>query len=71
MNSAISFDHLSRWNGSAVFSVPVSSGRPDFVIDNAWLANARIVAIKRAHIGSFSKKVEINNFRISDYAVRK
>jgi hypothetical protein len=50
------------------FAQPRINGRPTSMIDDAWLAGASLVFIKRNFAGHFSRKFEIRNFRMADYS---
>jgi hypothetical protein len=50
------------------FMVPLLNGRPISTIDNAWLAGANMVVIKRNFVGRLSRKFEIKSFRMADYS---
>jgi hypothetical protein len=55
-----------RW--SLNFTQPRINGTPTSVLDEAWLAGASLVIIKRDFVGSLSRKFEIKNFRMADYS---
>jgi hypothetical protein len=51
------------------FAQPRINGRPISAIDDAWLAGASLVVIKRNFVGHLSRQFEIKNFRMADYSI--
>lgn len=58
---------LMHWETNLQYYAPNPSGKPVSILDDAWLADARLVAIHRDYVGRFSRKFEIKNFRMADY----